>query len=63
VRQRYSREESLRVIRTARGLCAKTPARARALAHSAGIGLARVELSPILLTFSLVLFLPDLGNP
>jgi hypothetical protein len=61
VRERYSREESLRVIRTDRGLCAKTPARA----HSAGIGLARVELSPILLTFSLFLFLflPDLGNP
>jgi hypothetical protein len=59
VRQRYSREESLQVVRTARGLCAKTPVRAR----SAGIGLARVELSPVLLTFSLFLFLPDFGNP
>jgi hypothetical protein len=59
VRQRYSWEESLRVIRIAKGLCAK----ARAGAHSAGIGLARVELSPVLLTFSLFLFLPDLGNP
>jgi hypothetical protein len=33
VRQRNSREESLRVIRTTRVLCAKTPARARARAH------------------------------
>jgi hypothetical protein len=56
VRKRYSREESLRVIRTARSLCAKTPTRARARAHSAGIGLARVELSLVLLTFSLFLF-------
>jgi hypothetical protein len=63
VRHRYSREESLQVIRIARGLCAKTQARAHARAHSAGIGLARVELSPLLLTFSIFLFLPDLVIP
>ena len=62
VRQRQGRKESLRVFQTARGLCAKTPARARA-ARSVGIGLARAELSPVLLTFSLFLFLPDFGNP
>jgi hypothetical protein len=45
VRQRCSREESLRVVRTARGLYAKMPARAR----SAGIWLAQAELSPVLL--------------
>jgi hypothetical protein len=63
VRQRYSREESLRVVRTARGLCAKMPARASERARSAGIGLARAELSLVVLTFSLFLFLPDFGNP
>jgi hypothetical protein len=30
VRQRNSRKESLRVVQTARGLCANTPAQARA---------------------------------
>jgi hypothetical protein len=56
VRQRNSKEESLRVVQIARGLCAKTPERAR----SACIGLAQAKLSPSLLM--LFLFLPDLGN-
>jgi hypothetical protein len=63
VRQRNSREESLQVIRTARVLCAKTPARARTRARSACIGLTRAKLSSSLLMLFLFLFLPDLGNP
>jgi hypothetical protein len=59
VRQRYSKEESLRVVRTVRGLCAKTPARVCFACR----GPSRARLSPLLLMLSLFLFLPDLGNP
>jgi hypothetical protein len=59
VRQRNSRKESLRVVQIARGLCAKTPARACFACR----GPSRARLSPVLLTFFLFLFLPDFGNP
>jgi hypothetical protein len=63
VRQINSKEDSLRVFQTTRDFCAKWTSRARARARSAGRGLARVRLSPLLFRFSLFLFLPDLGNP
>jgi hypothetical protein len=63
VAQRNSTADSLRGFQITKVLCANLTPRARTRARSAGIGLARAELSPVLLTFSLFLFLPDFGNP
>jgi hypothetical protein len=59
VRQRNSREDSLRVFETTRDLCAKWTLRARYACR----GSARFRLSPLLFILFLFLFLPDLGNP
>jgi hypothetical protein len=63
VRQRNSREDSLRVFQTTRDLCAKWTLWARVRVRSACRGPARVRLSPLLFILFLFLFLPDLENP
>jgi hypothetical protein len=63
VRQRNSRKESLRVVQTARGLCAKTPAQARVWVRFACRGPSRARLSQVLLSFFFFLFLPEFRNP
>jgi hypothetical protein len=63
VTQRNSGEDSLRVFQTTRDLYAKWTPRACAGTLSSVRGSVWASFSPVLFTFFLFLFLPDLGNP